>query len=411
MTKEIEVIDALPGSGKTTSVFTYMSQHQEKPWLYLSPMKDEVNERVQQEADKVNMVFHIASKEDGTLAPQILEFMKQGNNIACTHALTLHFKKEHIEWIKLQDYRVVCDEELNLIDAFNISKQDIDFLYSENMLSKDLNNLGRMSFLKQDMSDEARYGDIKRLCDRGCLYGEKNSNTMLVTYLSPDLILSSDRFILLTYNFGGSIMDAFLKLHKISNKSLEIPLYRTNNQNKQEIKQLLEFIEPLSVKKFLEKQSKFNLSSSWWEAKNRVTGVNPDDVRKLIVSLQVTQKVPKNNFYFTIPMESLQRIKGMRISSDNLVACNCRATNKLSHKTYAVHAFNIFNNVTVKSYLLSYGYEIDEDSYALNQSIQWVFRGCIRDRKPMKITFLSKRMQELFKNWLQIDTLNTAQLE
>jgi hypothetical protein len=86
---------------------------------------------------------------------------------------------------------------------------------------------------------------------------------------------------------------------------------------------------------------------------------------------------------------------------DNLVACNCRATNKLAHKTYAVHAFNIFNNVTVKSYLASYGYEVDEDSYALNQAIQWVFRGCIRDRKSMKVTFLSKRMQELFKNWLE----------
>lgn len=401
MTQQIEVLDALPGSGKTTAIFTYMSEHQEKPWLYLSPMKDEVNERVQKEADEVNMVFHVASKEDGTLAPQILEFMKQGKNIACTHALTLHFKKEHIEWVKLQGYQIVCDEELNLIDAFKISKQDIDFLYSENMLSKDLNNLGRISFLKQDMSDEARYGDIKRLCDRGCLYGEKNSDTMLVTYLSPDIILSADRFILLTYNFGGSIMEAFLNLHKISNKELKIPLYRSNNQNKQEIKQLIEFVEPLSVKKFLEKQSKFNLSSSWWESTSiRPTGVNPNDVSKLLGSLRVNQGVLKDNFYFTIPMESFSKVKRPQVSLDNLVACNCRATNKLAHKTYAVHAFNIFNNVTVKSYLASYGYEVDEDSYALNQAIQWVFRGCIRDRKSMKVTFLSKRMRELFKNWL-----------
>ena len=39
MTQQIEVLDALPGSGKTTAIFTYMAQHQEKPWLYLSPMK------------------------------------------------------------------------------------------------------------------------------------------------------------------------------------------------------------------------------------------------------------------------------------------------------------------------------------------------------------------------------------
>jgi hypothetical protein len=56
--------------------------------------------------------------------------------------------------------------------------------------------------------------------------------------------------------------------------------------------------------------------------------------------------------------------------------------------------------VTVKSYLNSYGYDVDEEAFALNQSIQWLFRGCIRDGKPMKVTFLSKRMKELFLEWL-----------
>ena len=84
-----------------------------------------------------------------------------------------------------------------------------------------------------------------------------------------------------------------------------------------------------------------------------------------------------------------------------MFCCNCRATNKLAHKTYAIHAFNIYNNVTVKGYLSSYGYDIDEDGYALNQAIQWVFRGCVRERKAMKVTFLSKRMRELFLDWLK----------
>jgi hypothetical protein len=400
MTKQIEILDALPGSGKTTAIFEYMANHQERPWLYLSPMKDEVNERVHKEADAVNMAFFVADYDKGTLAPQILELMREGKNIACTHALTLYFKQEHIDYIKLQEYQIVCDEELNLIDDFKINKQDIDFLYSENMLSKDVDNLGKMKFLKQSMSDEARYGDIKRLCDRGCLYGEKNSNTMLVTYLSPDLILSADRFILLTYNFGGSVMQAFLSLHNIEFKPLVIPLYRDNSKNKTEIKELIEFVEPVSVKKFLSAQTKFNLSYSWWEYNGERKTIKPDDVRKLLVSLPRTQKIQTSDVYYTIPMGSMSKIKCSNLTLDNLVACNCRATNKLAHKTYAIHAFNIFNNVTVKSYLQSYGFEIDEDGFALNQAIQWVFRGCIRERLPMKVTFLSKRMRDLFMNWL-----------
>lgn len=402
MTQQIEIVDALCGSGKTHGIFDYMSKNQGKPYLYLSPMKQEINVRVPLESDRVDMVFHTAKDEGGRLAPQILEFLKEGYNIACTHALTLHFKQEHIDLMRQQEYQVICDEELNLIDAFKISKQDIDFLYAEKMLSKDVDNLGRMTFLRTEMSNEARYGDIKRLCDRGCLYGEKNSNNMLVTYLSPDLVLNADRFILLTYNFNGSIMQAFLELHKINHKTLEIPLRVSNSENKRKVQELIEFIEPPSVKRFLDKQTKFNLSSSWWESNNtRVSGVNPDDVRKLINSLHTSQKVPKSEIFFTVPLGSLSKIKTRNIPVDNLVACNMRATNELAHKTYAIHAFNIFNNVTVKSYLNSYGYEVDDETFALNQEIQWLFRGCIRDGKPMKVTFLSKRMKELFVDWLK----------
>lgn len=404
MTKQIEIVDALCGSGKTFGIFDYMASNQGKPYLYLSPMKQEIDKRVLEEADRVNMVFYTAKDGDGKLAPQILEFLKESHNIACTHALTLHFKQEHIDLIRQQEYQVICDEELNLIDAFKINKQDVDFLYTEKMLSKDVENLGRITFLKTEMSNEARYGDIKRLCDRGCLYGEKNSNNMLVTYLSPDLVLNAGRFILLTYNFDGSIMQAFLELHEISCKPLMIPLRVSNSENKQKVKGLIEFVEPPSVKKFLEKQTRFNLSSSWWESNNtRVNGVNPDDVRKLISSLHTSQKVPKSEIFFTVPLGSFSKVKTRNIPVDNLVACNMRATNELAHKTYAIHAFNIFNNVTVKSYLNSYGYEVDEEAFALNQEIQWLFRGCIRDGKPMKVTFLSKRMKELFVDWLKQD--------
>jgi len=400
MTKQIEIVDALPGSGKTYSIFDYMADDQSKPWLYLSPLESEVLVRVKEEADRVGMAFFSPQKAQGTLAPQALELFKEGKNVACTHALTLFFKKEHIEYIKSQGYRIVCDEELNLIDAYKIHIKDIEFLYSENMISKDVNNLGRMSFLKTDMSEDARYGDIKRLCDRGCLYGEKTSDTMLVTYLSPDLILSANRFILLTYNFGGSIMQAFLSLHGITNKELQIPLKLSTEKNKEELRTLFEFVEPPSVKKLLEAQGKFNLSSSWWEADTIRKGVNPSDIKKLLGSLPKSQGVPSGSMYFTLPMSNKEKIKSRNISMENLIACNCRATNDYEDKLYCIHAFNIYMNVTVKSYLSGYGYEVNEDDYALNQAIQWVFRGCVRKRKVMKVTFLSKRMSVLFKEWL-----------
>lgn len=401
MTQQIEVIDALPGSGKTYAILEYISKHKELPWLYITPMLSELENRIPEMSDKLDLEFMIPESTTGmTKSSQVLEFLREGKHIACTHELTLRFTPEHIKEITRQGYHVVCDEELSLIEAFKLDKSDLEFLHNHNLIEKDTKNLGKMKFLDEDMSYEAKYGQVKKLCDRGCLYGAVDNDNMLVTYLSPDLILAAKRFILLTYNFGGSVMGAFLSLHNISHSYLDIPLYRSNLKNKQELIDLIEFVEPISVKKFLEKQGMYTLSAGWWDRNITDKNVNPDKVKKLLASLPKTQKVPSGKVFYTIPIGALPKVKSTNASASNLLSFNIRATNDYQDKEYAIHALNVFSNVTVSSYLKGYGFVIDEDAYALNTAIQWLFRGCIRKREKMKITFLSKRMNVLFKEWL-----------
>lgn len=400
MTRQIEVLDALPGSGKTYAILEYISKHKELPWLYITPMLSELNNRIPEMSDKFDLEFMIPEGIGSTKGSQVLEFLSEGKHIACTHELTLRFTPEHIREITRQGYHVVCDEELSLIEAFKLDKSDLEFLYNHNLIEKDTKNLGKMKFLDEEMSYEAKYGQVKKLCDRGCLYGAVDNDNMLVTYLSPDLILAAKRFILLTYNFGGSVMGAFLSLHKITHSYLDIPLYRSNLKNRQELIDLIEFVEPPSVKKFLEKQGIYALSAGWWDRNITDKSVNPDKVKKLLASLPKTQKVPSGKVFYTIPVGALSKVKSTNASASNLLSFNIRATNDYQDKEYAIHALNVFSNVTVSSYLKGYGFMIDEDAYALNTAIQWLFRGCIRKREKMKVTFLSKRMNTLFKEWL-----------
>jgi hypothetical protein len=400
MTQQIEVLDALPGSGKTYAILEYISKNKELPWLYITPMLSELEVRIPEMQEKFDLEFMIPEKANGlTKSSQVLESLQEGKHIACTHELTLRFTPEHIKEITRQGYHIVCDEELSLIEAFKLGKEDLEFLHNHKLLEKDTQNLGKMKFLDEEMSYEAKYGQVK-LCDRGCLYGALDNDNMLVTYLSPDLILAAKRFILLTYNFGGSVMGAFLGLHKITHSYLDTPLYRSNLKNKQELIDLIEFVEPLSVKKFLDKQSHYALSAGWWDRNITDKDVNHDKVKKLLSSLPKNLKVPKAEVFYTAPMTALPKIKTKNVSPDNLLAFNIRATNDFKDKTYAIHALNVFSNVTVSSYLKGYGFVIDEDAYALNTAIQWLFRGCIRERKKMKVTFLSKRMNAIFKEWL-----------
>lgn len=59
-------------------------------------------------------------------------------------------------------------------------------------------------------------------------------------------------------------------------------------------------------------------------------------------------------------------------------------------------------NPLVKNFFLDNGVEVEEDSYALSEMVQLIFRAAIRDGKPITVYFPSKRMRELLEDWLVI---------
>ena len=44
--------------------------------------------------------------------------------------------------------------------------------------------------------------------------------------------------------------------------------------------------------------------------------------------------------------------------------------------------------------------ELNEETYALNRMIQWLWRGCIRNDQEMYVYIPSRRMRHLFLKWL-----------
>lgn len=400
--KTIELIDALPGSGKSTAIFKYMAEDRSRPWLYLSPMKEEIDERVDKESEKHNMQFYIPKEgTDATKTEQILEFLQEGYDIACTHNLMLRFTQKHIKAIKKAGYNVVCDETLDLLSGYNMVKDDHDFLVANELISVDEES-GRVSFKDVEMGSKARYADVKLLCDIGCLFAAKRSNRMLVTQLSTDLLKESNRFILITYNYKDSIMDAFLRLHGFDWKLLEnIKLYRSSEEIKLNLQNIIEIVETPSVKAI---QKKFSLTKSWWTSASKE---NKDSVISAIASVKVKYKIKSNDLFFTVPKMIVEKARGnsyqmanRNVSKESWLACNTRATNNYAHKTIAVQAYNLYPNVAVKSYLQDMGVHSNDDTYSLNMLVQWLFRGCIRDENHMKVALLSNRMSVLFKDWL-----------
>lgn len=414
MTKTVEVLDSLMGSGKTHAIIEYMSKHQDKPWLYISPMLEEVDQRVPARAVELGLDFFVPEEDEvNTKSENCLKALHKGMNICCTHNLMYKFTKTHLAAIEKQGYNVVSDEELNLINGYNTSKADLDFLLDNKLISVD-DTSGKVSFLDENMSLEARYGDIKAKADLGMLYAAKRSTKFMVVQLSPKIIDCAERFILLTYNYKNSLMQTFLELHNYEYKEFkEVSLFKTEDEIKKDLLERIEFIETPSVKKI---QNKYTLSKSWWV---NATHEQRGEISKCIRACMTKAGVSKEKLFYTLPKDYANRSKGFdttRIGNEpsagkdgeidestrTFIACNARSTNKYADKELAVQAYNLFPNQSVKAFIQGQGKMVNDDVYALNMMLQWLFRGCIRKKssQKMKIVILSGRMSVLFKEWL-----------
>lgn len=419
MTKLVEVLDSLPGSGKTHAIIKYMSEHQDKRWLYISPMLEETQERVPRAAQDLGMDFFIPYDDEmHTKSDTCLEALKKGYNVCCTHNLMYLFSKKHLTTLKEQGYHVVSDEELNLINGYPMKKEDIDFLL-KNKIIKVNEEDGRVVFLDEDMALGARYGDVKAKSDLGMLYAAKRNERFLVVQLSPEIIEAAERFILLTYNYKDSLMQVFLKMHSFDYKEFnEVVLWKTEEQIKKTLRDRIEFIETPSVRKI---QKDFALSKSWWQS---ATKEERNTVAKCVRSVMNYTNTNRDDMFYTVPKDFSTTVKGFntkfigndpRVDPDGVpveytrtfIACNARSTNKYKDKTLAVHAYNLFPNQAVKAFIQGHGFVCNDDVYALNMLLQWLFRGCIRKNEgTLKVAILSRRMSSIFKEWLVNKTSN-----
>ena len=86
--------------------------------------------------------------------------------------------------------------------------------------------------------------------------------------------------------------------------------------------------------------------------------------------------------------------------SKGYIACNARATNEYKNKTNLAYLCNRFYNPLIKQFFMDKDVQVDEDSWALSELIQWIFRSAIRENNEINLYIPSKRMRDLLIEWL-----------
>lgn len=429
--KEVEVLDAMCGTGKTYNLFKFISSNPQERYLYVTPMLTEVGTRPAEELAKfgdTGVVFHEPTLEGfKTKGDHLLDLLKEGKNAVCTHTLFQQIDKVGRELIEKYGYTIIIDEELGMIEPLPkgvLAAQDIKALVAKQAITTA--DDGQVIWNDADWGDgDSAFAQARKMADAGSLYTNKNG-TFINVQLPIDLIRVAKRVIVATYLFEGSVFHAFLKVKGIGYKAFTFD--GMNLRNEKELKQMLqariEFFDAAASLERLYRQLKLPmndlaarakdgaLSHSWYAgaSQQKLTLIG-NHIRS--TARQMDAKA--NDLLYTMPSSAVgkrgdkwlkRQPRMLKIKSYGPETCflhkGARATNDYAYKNAAIHAYNRYLHPAVKSYLVEYGANLSDDTFALAELIQWLFRTTIRqpDDSVLKLHIVSPRMDKLFKDWL-----------
>lgn len=409
---QVQVIDAVCGSGKTTWMFNEIKNSFDKKWIFVSPYLDEVGDgktkgRIQKELE--DMHFYSPAANPSKKA-SFLRYVNQGKNLAITHRLFMDFTPEVSEVIKEQGYELVIDETIDLVSFYeDVNGEDVKVLIAAGMVLVGVK--GKLEWNNEKWPKyTGRDVEIKNLCDLGCLY--LYGDDVLIQRIPPTCMQACNSVTVLTYLFEGSLMHAWMKLNNIEYKYYYPDALKPEEEIKKVIKDKLNIIRtPKPILNLqisdLSEEVRTTFSKGWYDRANIST------LNEIKNSIESTLRfnMQQGDTFWTVFKDykdvlkgkgytRRKKVKGLSELRDPFVPKNMRASNEYRDCVNCIYCVNVFPHTSLKNHISSFGILLDEDKYALSELIQFMFRGCIREGKEMSILVLSNRMRNLLQDWL-----------
>lgn len=400
---KIKVVDSIMGSGKTSAAINMINDSDDDTkFIYITPYLSEV-ERIKKECHDKKFYEPIIKAKGYEVCGKFESLHKlllDGKNIVSTHSLFSRANEETRDLIQADNYVLILDEVMDVVEQVKLKQSDIDFLINSGYI-KDED--GYIVWNEEYYDYDGRYNDIKDMAMNRNLIKHKD-NILLWTF-PADIFESFKDVFVLTYLFDAQVQKYYYDMYNIdyemhsaikSNGKYIITKGsndKTEHISKEEINKLLQVYE-----------GKINnigdnvcsLSKGWYHKKKVLIPVLKKNMENYFNN--IAKGKSEENMWTTFK-DYQPKLKG-RGYSKGFVSCNARATNEYKHKTILAYTINKYMNPIVKGYFDDHNVKVNEDLFAVSELVQWIWRSAIREGQPVKLYIPSKRMRELLKRWL-----------
>lgn len=396
---ELNVIDSIMGSGKTSWAIDKMNNDDENNYIYITPFLSEV-ERIKTSVT-TKKFYEPKNIGEGKL-DSLHKLIVQGKNIASTHALFKMATEETISLLRSNDYILILDEVMEVVAPIPLKKNDLDILFTNELIRVDTNNNNLVIWNEDKLNWETQYDALRRQCICKNVF---MVNKVLLMWTFPiDVFNSFKEVYILTYLFDGQIQRYYYDLYDID---YEYKSVYCDINGKYVLGDYIESYDLSEIKSKINiLDDKINtigdvrtsLSKSWFErpGNNMMIAQLKRNTENYFIN---KLKSKSNDNMWTVFKSAKNKVKGQRYTK-GFVSLGSRATNNYCDKFNLAYLSNIFINPIIKQFFIERSIAVNEDIYALSELLQWVYRSRIRKGESINLYIPSLRMRTLLIDWL-----------
>lgn len=388
----ITVKDQLMGTGKSSTMIKELNESEvDINWIIVLPFLEECA-RYQKDCPKLKFIeptsFGVLDGVNFESKQEHLNLLvKGGYNIVTTHSLLKLFTPDTLVNISKHNYNLVIDEELAAVSPVALKKATRQSIIDA-MVEIDIEGRLIWTGAIPDKDEGQLYYVYNHTLTRSITLSGKE---LIIWEYSPDFVNSFWSVTVLTYNFEGTVFDAYLKYHKFNVKveKLTHPCQ----------KDLIDIVSTRQMNKV--GKAPYALSASKQKRFNADVGACATLVKNLtnFFNHSTYGEATGEERMVSCLGSAEGELKG-RGYATRFFPHNLKAVNTLSHVKKMAYIYNSYLHPDIIELFHNRDIEIDRDVFALNELLQWIYRSQIRNNKPISLYIPSSRMRGLLEDWL-----------
>lgn len=410
----VNVVDAPCGYGKTSWAIQYMNEMstESHKFIYVTPFLSEVKRVI---ANVGSRKFYEPDSINGlTKLEDLHSLLALGRDIVTTHSLFQSANAETQNLICQNNYTLILDEVMNVIEQVPLKKHDLELLLDAGAIEieQKTNGLKYINWVSSKSHYDTEYNKIKTMALNGNLMYCDNS--AIIWNLPCDLFKIFRDVFILTYLFKGQFQRYYYDLHNIKYKYLSvilehgyyklIPYSQRPIHNKNITRSLINIYKG-NLNDIGNKRTA--LSTTWYEKNNKLKVQIKNNTYNFFTN---KCKAIKHTSLWTCVKgdnEKLQKELTPRGHKDSFLEITSRATNEYKDRYHLAYLANRFMKPIEKKFFEQYGITVDEEAWAVSELIQWIWRSRIREGKPIEIYIPSSRMRNFLEVYLNSDNFES----